>query len=286
VSPVIENMDRMVRDIPAMPVVAQKVMHMLGDPRTTNITLGETLATDISMASRVLQMANSPFFGARQKISSVSQAIFILGHSALRSLIITICTKGLFKKPGLMEQKIWEHGVGAGMAARALAGKTGLMEKDDAFIGGLLHDVGRMILLVVYRNDYQSIFERAYNDTLTMEEVNVLERQEFGYDHSEIGARVVSKWRLPNVYARMARRHHADSADLLGLEENPKTIAVAAQANLIAHRLGFGLHEPDRRVEVVSTIYVEMLGLAKSDVLEVIETTLKDHKEFRDEFSL
>ena len=108
-SPLIENLDRMVQGIPTMPVVAQKVMQMLGDPRTNNAALGETLSSDQSMASRVLRMANSPFFGTRRKIGSISNAIFILGHSALRSLIITACTKGLYANPRLMEQKLWEQ---------------------------------------------------------------------------------------------------------------------------------------------------------------------------------
>ena len=71
-SPIIDNIDRMVRDVPAMPLVAQKVMHMLGDPRTTNSMLGDTLSSDQSLVTRILQMANSPFFGTRQKIASIS----------------------------------------------------------------------------------------------------------------------------------------------------------------------------------------------------------------------
>ena len=124
-SPQIENIDNMINDIPAMPVVAQKVMHMLGDPRITNSVLGETLATDQSLATRVLQMANSPFFGTRQKIGSISGAIFILGHAALRSLIITVCTKGLYKNPGLMEQKtLGNIGLGAAVASRSYGAKS------------------------------------------------------------------------------------------------------------------------------------------------------------------
>lgn len=285
-SPLIENMYRMVRDVPAMPVVAQKVMQMLGDPRTTNTALGDTLATDMSMATRVLQMANSPFFGARQKISSISQAIFVLGHSALRSLIITVCTKGIFKNPGLMEEKIWEHSLGTAVAARCVADRSGLMDKDEAFLGGLLHDLGRLILVVVYRDAYTDIFQKAYNQSLDMDKVIEEEKEEFGYDHCEIGSRVVAKWRLPNVYARIARRHHSVNIELLNQEENPNAVAVAAQANLIAHRLGLGGAEPEKGVNVVATPYNQMLKIPEDMVLKIVEDTLRAYKEAQDQFKL
>ncbi len=279
-------MDRMVKDVPAMPVVAQKVMHMLGDPRTTNSSLGDALSTDMAMASRILQMANSPFFGARQKISSISQGIFVLGHSALRSLIITVCTKGIFKNPGLMEEKLWEHSLGAAVASRCIAGRTNLMDKDEAFLGGLLHDIGRMILIVVYRDDYTPLFQKSYNQSVGMAKLISMEKEEFGYDHAEIGARVISKWRLPNVYGRIARRHHSTNIDLINQEENPSAVAIAAQANLIAHRLGLGGAEPDKKIEVVNTPYNEMMKIDQDQTLKIVEETMTTFKESQEQFKL
>lgn len=285
-SPQIENLERMARDLPAMPVVAQKTMHMLGDPRTTNAMLGETLASDQALASRILQMANSPFFGTRQKIASISNAVFVLGHSALRSLIITVCTKGLFKNPGLMEEKIWEHALAAAVAARQIAEKLPPMDPDEAFLGALLHDVGKTSLVVVYHDDFRDVFTEAYNDDLTMEEAMELEKSEFGYTHCEIGALVLAKWRLPPLFARIARRHHATNAELLNKEQDPKAIAVAALANLIAQRLGMGRHEPDKRVDVIGSVYNEMLGVDRDAALQIIEKTLEVYKEARDQFDL
>ena len=285
-SPAIENLDTMVRDVPAMPVVAQKVMHMLGDPRTTNTQLGETLGSDQSLASRVLQMANSPFFGTRQKIGSISGAIFILGHAALRSLIITVCTKGLYKSPGLMEQKLWEHALATGVASRLTAEKVGFLDPDEAFVGGLLHDVGKTVLAVFQHSSYETVFMRAYNEGLSYGEVRDMEKEEFGYDHCEIGLRVITKWRLPGLLARIARRHHTETTETLEKEENPQAVAVVAQANLITNRLGLGLREPDKRIDVISTPYCAMLCLEKPSVLRLVEKTLKVYHDARDQFSL
>jgi putative nucleotidyltransferase with HDIG domain len=276
----------MVRDIPAMPEVAQKVMHMLGDPRTTNTSLGQALSSDMSMASRVLQMANSPFFGTRQKISSVSQAIFILGHSALRSLIITVCTKGIFKNPGLMEKKIWEHSLGTAVGARLLAKKTGLMDADEAFLGGLLHDVGRMILAVVYRNEYQLIFEKFYNGRMANEMVLDAEKQEFGYDHAEIGSRVITKWRLPNVLGRVCRRHHVVNPQLLEQEENPNAVAIVGLANRMAHRLGLGGASPDDTFDIETTLFNKQLKIDAETVLVLMAEMMKNFEESEELFKI
>lgn len=285
-SPLVQNLDHLVRDIPAMPVVAQKVMHMLGDPRTNNTALGDTLSSDQSLASRLLQMANSPFFGTRQRIGSVSGAIFILGHVALRSLIITVCTKGLYKHAGLMEQKLWEHALGTATASRLMARKTGVLDSDEALICGLLHDIGQTILSVIYHKEFQAIFMRAYGDSIPRVDMQALEREEFGYTHCEVGMRVITKWRLPNLYARAARRHHAESLEVLEREENPRAVALVAQANLIARRLGLGLREPDKEVDVIQTIYNEMLGLNRQHVLQLIEQTLKTYHNARAQFAL
>lgn len=276
----------MVNDIPAMPVVAQKVMHMLGDPRITNSVLGETLATDQSLATRVLQMANSPFFGTRQKIGSISGAIFVLGHAALRSLIITVCTKGLYKNPGLMEQKLWEHGLGTAVASRLMAQKVGFLDPDEAFVGGLLHDIGQTILSVMYHAPFESIFMRIYNENLPHADMQTMEKDEFGYNHCEIGLRVIAKWRLPGIFSRIARRHHTEAMETLEKEENPQGVALVAQANLLTCRLGLGLREPDKRIDIINTPYTAMLKLERPAILELVEQTLKTYHEARDQFSL
>lgn len=285
-SPQIEDMEKMMRDVPAMPVVAQKVMQLMGDPRSTNSLLGETLSADQALVARILQMANSPFFATRQKIASISNAIFILGHSALRSLLITVCTKDLFKGAGLMEEKLWEHALGAAVAAKEIALKTGMQAPDEAFIAGLLHDIGKTCFVVVFHGDYKNIFSKAYNEKLSMGEVLEMEKEEFGYNHCEVGARAIAKWRLPKVYARAARRHHADSVELIQKEDEPNAIALVGQANLIAARVGLGQHEPDKRIDVIATVYNEILGLDRDAVLQIIEKTLKIYKDTRSQFNL
>lgn len=279
-------MDKIIRDIPAMPVVAQKAMHMLGDPRATNNTLGEVLASDPSMASRVLQMANSPFFGSRQKIGTISQAIFILGHSTLRSLIITVCTKGLFKNTGLMEEKAWEHSLGVAAAARVLAEETDVMDAGEAFIAGLLHDIGRLIVMVVFQQDSERIFTKSLQQNLSMSETIMLEKEEFGYSHMEIGARVINKWRFPPLFAHVARRHHTQSLQILSQEGSANVIALVGEANHIAHWLGLGRMEPDKTVEVVKTPYAQMLNLELEQVKEIMKKTALLCKKFKDEFKL
>ncbi len=285
-SPIIRNLNTIVQEVPAMPVVAQQVMQMLNDPLTTNAMLGETLSMDQSIAARVLQMANSPFFGLRKKVASISNAIFVLGHSMLNSVVLTACTKNLFRKPGVMEKKIWEHALGTAVAARLLAERTGLQDHNEAFIGGLLHDIGRTSLLAVYPDEYRPQFMEFLHERGKMTDLIAVEKQEFGYDHCEIGALVLAKWNLPKVYARVALLHHTDMLEVLDLEEDPGAIALAGQANLVAARLGLGRKEPDEHLEVISTPFNDILNLDRDDMFKILRKTAENYKASQDQFKL
>jgi HD-like signal output (HDOD) protein len=285
-SPLIESMDNLVRDVPAMPAVAQRVMHLLGDPRSSNTDLSEALSADQALASRILQMANSPFFGTRQKISSIANAIFVMGHAALRSLIITVCTKGLYKNLGLMEQKLWEHSLGTAISSRYIAKKVGFFDAEEAFIGGLLHNIGRTILAVIYHKEMESLFVRFYNEGLMPSDMLAMEKEEFGYDSCEIGARVVTKWRLPGIYTRICRRHATEDPQLLLQEESPHAISIVGQANLITYRLGLGIREPDKRVDVIGTAFCDILKLEENALLDLIRDIVTNFRETQDHLGL
>lgn len=270
-SPLIQNMERMMRDIPSMPAVAQKVMHMLGDPRTNNAELAKALSSDQALSTRILQMANSPFFGMRQKVSSISHAIFVMGHAALRSLVITVCTKGLYKNPGLMENKLWEHALCSAIIAKRLAETTKRAETEDAFLCGLLHDIGRTMLVVVWPRDYLPIFERYYDGSCNDQEIIELEKEEFGYDHCEVGARTIGAWNFPPFFARVTRRHHSADKELLERQEDPAIVAIAAQSDMMARRLGFGFKAPDEEIDVLYSVYNEMLGVKPDSIDAIME---------------
>ncbi|MBN1868914.1 HDOD domain-containing protein [Candidatus Sumerlaeota bacterium] len=269
-----------------MPAVAQRVMHMLGDPRTNNVQLAEALSSDQSMVSRVLQMANSPFFGTRQKVASISNAIFVLGHSALRSLIITVCTKGIYKNAGLMEQKLWEHSLGTALACRVIAQKRNLGSPDERFIGGLLHNVGQAILANAFHGEYAALFMRVYNREVSIHSLDRSEREEFGYDHCEIGACVVAHWRLPDAYARMALRHHADSLESLREEEEGQAVALVGLACLAAYHLGYGLHAPDSDIDVFETPYNTYLGIDADEMSRFLDEIESLFANMRKDFDL
>ena len=186
-----------------------------------------------------------------------------------------------------MEQKIWERALGTAVAAKEAAGVTGLMDPDEAFIGGLLHNVGQTIFTVVYKPDYQKLFQEWYNgESSTNDSLIEAEKDEFGYDYTQIGSRVIQKWRLPPVYARIARRHTTANPEVLNNEEDPNAIALVGQGHVVVARLGIGRHEPDKSADVMNSIYNKTLKLDRDQVLKLVEHTLKTFSECRDQFGL
>ncbi len=267
--------EKLVEDIPAMPVVAQRVMKELGNERTTAPKVAELIAMDQAMTSRILRIANSPVFGARKQISTVSQALVVIGFSAMKGLVITVSTRGVYKQAGLLEQLLWEHSIGCAVAATEIARATRAYSPDEAFIGGLMHDIGRAIFASAYRDDYEAMFQYIYNKGLGRSALIELETRYFGITHMQIGEQVALKWNLSQATVEMIGHHHElDGAGLDALK-HPEAAAVAGLANIVCQHLGVGMRVPDTEAPLYDSAFSRRLGLNEERIAEILGQTLE-----------
>ena len=270
-----KTVEQLTEDIPAMPAVAMRAMHELGDPNTTAKKVAEIISVDQAITSRLLRIANSPVFGARRKIGAVNDAVVLIGFSAMKGLIVTVSTRGVYKRAGLMEQLLWEHSVGCAVACHTLAGCTGVWTQDEAFVGGLMHDIGRGILANVYREDYELFFKHIYNNKLSRLDLIDLEQRNLGVTHMEIGKAVIQKWRLSPCMEEVVAFHHAASVSEIESCEFPDAIAITALGDLICRHLAIGLREADLTAAVYDSPMAGYLDLTSDKLAEVVETTLE-----------
>jgi putative nucleotidyltransferase with HDIG domain len=224
-------------DLPPMPMVALKVMHLVDDPTTNTLELARTIAADQAITFKVLQLANSSYYGYRRQIMTLTQAIAVLGVRTIRSLVLLYSIPASLKRGGRtgpQEKALWEHSVGTALTARLLAQKAGNTDPEMAFVAGLLHDLGKSILLFKEPDEMSRVLYDAWPPGGTIETDD--EKKSFGFDHAEVGARVLEEWTFPVPYVEAARRHHQPefSGDYAW-----ETRLVAA-ANRISHHLGLG----------------------------------------------
>lgn len=255
-------------DLPTIPVVATKVMQLIECESATAEELAKVVASDPAVAARVLKISNSSFYGCQRQIQTLSHAIVVLGFATLKSLVVAASVKQVYQPYGLTEKMLWEHSFGAGLAARIIAKETQLVSEEEAFLGGLFHDIGKIIMNTMNHIQFQDAMLRCYNDGISFEEA---ERQVYPYTHSEVGGLVIKKWNFPDMLMHAVLNHHtfdfAEDEDSYQLS----LTCVVGLANLLCHKVGIGIREPDEELDLVQSLPAQKLGLDGQRMEELVE---------------
>ena len=245
-------------DLPTIPVVATKVMQLIESENATAEELAKIVASDPAVAARVLKISNSSFYGCQRQIQTLSQAIVVLGFGTLKSLVVAASVKQVYQPYGLTEKMLWVHSFGAGLASRIIAKETRLVSEEEAFLGGLFHDIGKIIMNTMNKQQYQDVMQRCYNDGLSFEDA---ERQVYSYTHSEVGGLVIKKWNFPDMLMHAVLNHHNFE---FGDDEDSYQVnltCVVGLADLFCHKAGIGIREPDDEMDLLKSVPAERLRL-------------------------
>lgn len=255
-------------DLPTIPVVATKVMQLIESETATAEEMAKIVASDPAVAARVLKISNSSFYGCQRQIQTLSHAIIILGFSTLKSLVVAASVKQVYKPFGLTEKMLWEHSFGAGLAARIIANITQLVNEEEAFLGGLFHDIGKIIMNTLDSQQFQSVMQKCYNDKISFQEA---EQQVYSYTHAEAGGMVIKKWNFPDILMNAVLSHHSfDFAE----DEDPYQIKLSCAvglANIFCHKLGIGVREPEEDLVVHETIPARILNLDRARIQSLLD---------------
>ena len=139
------------RDLPPLPVVVMRVLQSVNDPSTSANDLAGLISSDQVLSSQILRLANSAYYGFSMRITTVSHAVVILGLDTVRNLATAVSVKNAFmavRSTALEREKFWEHSVAASICSQTIARRRRLAQSmiEEVFIGGLLHDIGRLFL--------------------------------------------------------------------------------------------------------------------------------------------
>lgn len=265
-------------DLPTIPVIAIKVMQLIESETATAEELAKIVASDPAVAARVLKISNSSFYGCRRQIQTIPNAIVILGFSTLRSLVVAASLKQVYKPFGLIEKMLWEHSFGAGLAARIIAHETCCTSEEEAFLGGMFHDIGKIIMNSLDREKFQKVMQQCYNEGIFFEDA---ERNVYPFGHEEVGANVIMKWNFPENLANAVMRHHTLEFDD---DDDPAMVnltAVTSLADLFCLKLGIGLREPREEIDLAGSKASRMLKLPEEKtnaLLAMFRTAFREDK--------
>lgn len=194
--------------LPTMPRAAHHALDLLGDPDVSSEQLRQVIEPDQSLTAAVLRLANSALFGFLQPITTLSHAITLIGLARLRSLIMASIMAGMRDRipDGAVAEAtlIWEHSISSALGARIVSVQAGLRGAEEAFVAGLMHDCGRMLLLTERTTPYLELIEMTGGLLPTPDE----ERSRLGICHQQLGAELLGSWSLAPQYVAVAAQHH------------------------------------------------------------------------------
>lgn len=229
-------------DLPPMPAVASQALQLVEDPGATAQGLGDLLSKDPALAARVLKIANSALFSRQREITTLSQAVLVMGFKALKGVIVAATLRQFNKKFGETEQMVWEHSMGVALAATTLAARLKKKYVEEIFLLGLLHGLGQVVLLFHEdtNKDFRLVHRKILEEGL---DYVAAEQAVYGFAHPLIGALVAKKWNFsPDTCQGIL--HYADAVD----GEKPETdldekTALIQLADAICHTAKIGSPE-------------------------------------------
>ena len=250
------------KDLPAMPHVASKVLELAGNPETTAAKLQKVIEDDQAMAARILKIANSALYGCSRKIKTLTEAIVMLGFNTIRSLVVTSAARNMYLKEGktmgLKERLLWEHSIGCGIACRLLVTPRQPALAEEAFLAGLMHDIGKLVLNQYAGDVFDQIVQEVYNEGRDFVDV---EREILGFDHTEVGAMLVTKWKLSRTLEDSIRLHHTPEH----VNGTNQILCYLDLANNICKRQGIGFVELPE-MELGDLPSAQALGLSSAEL--------------------
>ncbi|HEU4691093.1 MAG TPA: HDOD domain-containing protein [Vicinamibacterales bacterium] len=237
--------------MPMLPALAADVMSLALDPDVSITRLARVITKDQVLATRVLRLANSAYCAPMQEVTTVNDAIVRMGTGPVRNVVLAVCFTSRLQGAnvyGPQGRELVDHAIGTAYLARLVAERAGV-DADEAFMCGLLHDMGKLLILKLSRD-----FIKFGVPTPSAQEIDTVCRDR----HPQIGARLLRQWQLPSALEGPVQFHHDPSASTTHALES----SVTYMANRLAHRYGFGC--PADETNLLEDAVCTKLGLTEA----------------------
>lgn len=268
--------NQLIADIHKLPSLSKAVMKVVDliDKGDSDVSLIELeLSQDPVLTAKVLRVANSPFYGLQGTVTSVRDACVVLGMSSLKNIVMAAGVMKVMEQSSATQGKrnkaMWEHMFMTGIMARKIA----ILSNDDescAFAAGLFHDLGKMVLSLIYPDVYSKVVDKIQLENLL---ANEAEDEVLGIDHERVGNILLDHWQLPEIL-RVAIEFHHDPEH----QNANKYASIIHVADVLTRALGIGSNYPSK-IPALSKSAMTLLGLSWDDIENVIYESESEYKE-------
>ena len=273
------------KDLPTLPIIATKLLNLTAKEETTLTDIAKLVSQDMALSSKILRVANSSFYSFPQQISSINQAVSILGINAVRSLVLSFSFLSMRennRSPLFNFEQFWEHSLIGAAAAKLIMEQKSGTDTEETFLCGLLKNIGRLILASTLPSQYEQVLQRlAESKNDPNQDECALEQELLGISHTEIGYEVAKRWGFPESLLLPIKYHHAPnnySGSNLHFSQNIKAVYLASQLTNI-----FYSDTPEVYHKQFRTGAKELLGLkvlAINTILKQVDKVIDQSAQF------
>ncbi len=251
---------RKLEGLPTLPPIVQRLNRMIEDEKTSIHQIADLIEKDQIITTKILRLANSAFYGFPKKVSTVQNALMLLGINIVKVLIITSSIFDIIYKEDV---NLWEHSIGVAACSKILAEKLELKEPQEVATAGLLHDLGKIVEKVSFKEDYKKILELVQNNKDPLK----AEKEILGIDHAEIGSFLMRIWNIPDRLIEAVDAHH----ELEKAKKFKKEAAIVHLSNVLVHARGYG----SSLYKKVPLLQEKALKILKLNIFEIKEIFFK-----------
>ncbi|MEF8702059.1 MAG: HDOD domain-containing protein [Candidatus Accumulibacter sp. UW26] len=221
-----------VYEVPTLPSIVIQALKVMQDPDSDARAVERVIIHDPAISSKILRVANSAFFGFSRRVGTIAEAVRILGFTNVQGMLISVGAFDAFRTERLNLVDFWQHSIATATAARFLSPRVN-RSPDEAFMAGLLHDIGKLILALQAESTYRQVLELKRESAMSSVEA---EQTLFEFTHPEVGQMVAERWDLPARYVAAIAHHHdpglagdeRDFCALIGLADQAAYAALSA----------------------------------------------------------
>ncbi len=271
-------------NLPTVPFIVTKALKLIEDGSSDLRELEKTISSDPALAVRVLKIANSAYYGLSRNISQINEAIYIIGLRTLKDILLTSALKDVYKVFGVIEKMLWEHSVGVAFASTIIGEYFKDINKEEIAIAGLVHDIGKIVINNNFPKEYVECLRTVLSNKVPVYEV---EKEIFGFDHSEVGEIFAEKWGFSSNLIFFIKEHH--NYGLLSKKiDDPKTYQAYLTlllADSICTRLGVGYKEPMVELVTMEEKVLKEMNFDEYIYSKIVNQFIDNFAEYLDNFS-